>query len=100
MIESKTELKVVVATIALIGAPLLGVDAQLFVQVFADPEASKALDEIVKTSTQLARSQEKITLSALLAGVTGIYTAGRTVYKAVSRWVDGKETENMRGRVE
>ena len=104
MIESKSELKVVIVALVLIGAPLLGVDIQalvgILIQVFGDPETVKALEDIRTTTAELARSHEKISLSGFVAGISAVYAAGRTVYKGIKRWADVKESQNEKGRIE
>lgn len=91
MKERRSELKVVWAVVAVLSANLLGIDADMLMDLFTDPAVSAGVNDIVTRASQLTNSHEKMTVSTMLAAIAGIYTAGRSAKKSIDKWVEGKD---------
>jgi hypothetical protein len=89
--ERRSELKVVWAVVAVLSANLLGIDADMLMDIATDPSINSGVDDIVIRASKLTNSHEKMTVSTMLAAIAGIYTAGRSVKKSIDKWVEGKD---------
>lgn len=94
MKESKSELKVVLLCIVLIGANMLGLDLSGLLSPGGE-QAAGAVDAAMKDLASMKQASKDVTLSGYVALLGGAYGAYRTIVKAVGRWVDGvlKEPE-------
>lgn len=92
--EKKTELKVIYICLALIAAPLLGIDLQAILAIFQAPEIQGAADQVQAGMDELnnfSRSSETRTLSGYVALLGGVYAAGRSAVKSVKSYTGGKD---------
>jgi hypothetical protein len=89
MNERKSELKVIWACLALLGAGFLGLDLSALVPATV-AETSDATSEAL---SHLVTQRDQLTLGGYIAALGGIYTAGRSLVKAVRDWrgADGRD---------
>jgi hypothetical protein len=94
MKQTKSELKIVYICIAIIAAPLLGIDLQGLAQIFTGQAATQATDAVnqgleeIQTFSNNSRQQ---TLSGYIALLGAVYTAGRSAVKAMTAKRGGDE---------
>jgi hypothetical protein len=87
--ERKSELKVIWACLALLGAGFLGVDLSALVPA----EVGETADATSEALSHLVTQRDQLTLGGYIAALGGIYTAGRSLVKAVRDWrgADGRD---------
>jgi len=96
MKEKKSELKVVLLCIVLIGANLLGIDIVAISQFVINngQETIKEVDSSLTQARVLLENRNEVSMSTLIAVLGGLYGTWRTIVKSIHKWKFGEKNES------